>query len=187
MISKEKGQVQIKMYDHNRNSFIATLKNILLAPDQYDRLFYIIDLMDLGHDCLFHKGFCTVQFGNEKEGVVIISHIAQRKHAFLVKTKEKTKSKKIAHIKKVSLELLYHRFGKRSTRSLMAGDTANVWQDIELRIDLDPFCTSCHISSINKKYMSKNPLAPFKWVLIDIITETSPKSFTIKLTFLNIF
>ena len=40
--------------------------------------------------------------------------------------------------KKVSLELLHQIFGHISTRSLLAGDTANVWQDIELRVDPDP-------------------------------------------------
>ena len=42
----------------------------------------------------------------------------------------------------------------------MAGDTENVWKDIELRIYTDPFCTSCQISSMNKKARSKNPLKP---------------------------
>ena len=37
----------------------------------------------------------------------------------------------------------------------MAGDTYNVWKDIELRIDPDPFFTSCQISSMNKKARSK--------------------------------
>ena len=32
----------------------------------------------------------------------------------------------------------------------MAGDTANFYKDIELRIDLDHFCTSCHISLMKK-------------------------------------
>ena len=41
--------------------------------------------------------------------------------------------------KKVALELLHLRFGYRSTISCMAGDAANVWQDIELRIDPDRF------------------------------------------------
>ena len=40
----------------------------------------------------------------------------------------------------------------------MAGDTDNFLEDIELRIDPDPFCTSCHISSMKKKARSKNPL-----------------------------
>ena len=39
----------------------------------------------------------------------------------------------------------------------MAGDTDNIWEDIELMIDPDPFCTSCHISAMNKKAGSKNP------------------------------
>ena len=35
VISKQKGQVQIKMCDDNRDPFIATLQNVLLAPDFY--------------------------------------------------------------------------------------------------------------------------------------------------------
>ena len=59
--------------------------------------------------------------------------------------------------------------------------TATVCQDIELRIYPDPLCTLCHISSTNKKDRSKNtlkPKAPFKWVFIDIIPETTTKSLT---------
>ena len=74
--------------------------------------------------------------------------------------------------KKIALELMHHRLGHRSTRSLMAGDTANVWEDAELKIDADPFCTSCKISFMNKKARSKVPLkskAPFKWGFMDVI------------------
>ena len=70
----------------------------------------------------------------------------------------------------------------------MAGDTANVWEDIELRIDPDPFFTSCQISPMNKKARSKNPLnpkAPFKWIFMDIISATAPKSLTSDTTFSN--
>ena len=50
----------------------------------------------------------------------------------------------------------------------MAGDTENVWQDIGGRIDPEPFCTSCQISSMNKNARFQNPLkpkSPFKWIL----------------------
>ena len=70
----------------------------------------------------------------------------------------------------------------------VAGDTANVWEDLELRIDPDPFCTSCKISSMNKKDGSKIPLKPkahFKWVFMDIIPSTAPKSLTKDTTFSN--
>ena len=70
--------------------------------------------------------------------------------------------------KKITLELMHQRLGHRSTRSLMAGDTVNFWEDAELKIDADPFCTSCKISSMNKKARSNLPLkpkAPFKWVI----------------------
>ena len=81
-------------------------------------------------------------FGDEMKNAVNMPHSAHRKHAFLVKKKEKAKSKKIAPRKKVALVLLHHGLGQRSTRSLMAGDTENVWKDIELGIDTDPFLTS---------------------------------------------
>ena len=98
------------------------------------------------------------------------------------------KTKKLPSRKKIALELLHQRLGHRSTRSLLAGDTDNVWKDIELRIDPDPFCTSCQISPMNKKSMSKIPLkpkAPFKWVFMDIIPSTAPKRFTSETTFSN--
>ena len=90
--------------------------------------------------------------------------------------------------KKISLELLHQRLGHRHTRSLLAGDNANVWEDIELRIDPDNFFTSCQISSMNKKARSKIPLkpkSPFKWVFMDIISSTAPKSLTSDTTFSN--
>ena len=83
-----------------------------------------------------------------------------------------SKTKKLPARKKIDLELLHQRLGQGSTRSFLAGIIANFWEDIELRIDPDPFCTSCQISSMNKKARSKiwlKPKAPFKWVFIDII------------------
>ena len=87
--------------------------------------------------------------------------------------KEMPKTKKLPSRKKIALELLHQRLGHRSTRALLAGDTANVWEDIELIIYTDPFCTSCQISSMNKKSGSINQLkqkAPFKWVFMDMIS-----------------
>ena len=65
--AKQKGQVQIKMCNDNGKTFIATLYNVLLAPDLSDRLFSIIMVMNAGHNCLFQKRFCRVYFGAEKK------------------------------------------------------------------------------------------------------------------------
>ena len=84
--------------------------------------------------------------------------------------------------------MLHQRLGHRYTRSLLSGDTANVWEDVELRIDPDPFFTACQITSMNKKAGSKiplNPKAPFKWVLMNIIPSTAPESLTSDTTFSN--
>ena len=83
---------------------------------------------------------------------------------------------------------MHQRLGHRSTRSLIAVDTANVWEDAELKIYPDPFGISCKISSMNKKARSKLPLrpkAPFKWVFMDIIPSTAPKSLTNDTNFKN--
>ena len=78
-----------------------------------------------------------------------------------------SKAKKLPS-RKIALELLHHRLGHRSTRSLLAGGNYNIWGDIELRIYPDLFGTSCQISLMKKKARSKNPLnpkAPLNWVL----------------------
>ena len=107
-----------------------------------------------------------------EKNAVTLPHSAQRKHDFAGKIKNMSKKNKFPAREKISLELLHQRLWNRSTRSLVAGDTANVWEDVELRIDPDPFCTSCQIYPMNKKARSKIPLkpkAPFKWVFMDII------------------
>ena len=160
------------MCDDNGKKFVATLYNVLLAPDLCDRLFSIVALMNAGNKCLFHEGFCTVYFGAKEDNVVTLPHSAQRKHDFTGKIQDVSKKNKYPARKKIALELLHQRLGHRSTRSLLAVDTDNVWEDVELRIYPEPFCTSCQISSMNKKARSKIPLkpkAPFKWVFTDII------------------
>ena len=57
VMAKPKGQVRIIICDNNGDHFIATLHNVLLAPDLCDRLFSVIELINLGRSCLFHKGF----------------------------------------------------------------------------------------------------------------------------------
>ena len=99
-----------------------------------------------------------------------------------------SKKNKLPARKKIALELLHQRLGHRSTRLLLAGYTAYFWEDVELRIDPDPFFTSCQISSMNKKARSKNPLkpkSPFKWVFMDIIPSTALNILTSDTIFSN--
>ena len=69
------------MCNDNGKTFIATLYNVVLAPELCDRFFSIIKLMNAGHTCLFQKGFCTMYFREDNKNAVTLSHIAQRKHA----------------------------------------------------------------------------------------------------------
>ena len=101
------------MCDDNRKKFIANLYDVLLAPDLCDRLFSIITLMNAGHTCLFHKGFCTVYFGAKEDNAVTLPHSAKKKHAFTGKIKDLSKKNKLSARKKISLELLHLRLGHR--------------------------------------------------------------------------
>ena len=69
------------MCNDNRKIFVATLYNVLLAPELCDRLFSIITLINSGYKCLFNKGFCTVYFGAKEDNAVTLPHSAQIKHA----------------------------------------------------------------------------------------------------------
>ena len=82
------------MCDANRKTFIANLYNILLAPYLCDRLFEIIKLMNAGHTCIFHRGFCTVYFGVDKRNAVKLPQIEKRKHALTGKIKNMSKKNK---------------------------------------------------------------------------------------------
>ena len=106
------------MRNDNGKTFIATLYNVIVALDLCDRLFSIITLMNAGHTCLFHKGFCKVYFGGEKKNAVTLTHSAQRKHAFIGKIKNMSRKNKFPARKKIALELLHQILGHRSTRSL---------------------------------------------------------------------
>ena len=49
-----------------------------------------------------------------------------------------SKTKKLLSRKKIALELLHQRLDHKSTRSLLSWDTANVCENIYLKIDPDP-------------------------------------------------
>ena len=62
-----------------------------------------------------------------KQNLVTLPHRVQRKHKTLLKTKEKSKSKKEIPKKKVTLELLHQILGHRSTRSQLDGYAVDLW------------------------------------------------------------
>ena len=144
--------------------------------------------MNSGHNVFILQRALHGLLWNKIEKCSYITTYCTKKTCILGEIKEMSKTKKLPSRQNIALEILHQRLGHRSTRSLLAGDTANIWRDIELRIDLDSFCTSCQISSMNKKARSKIPLKPkssFKWVSMDIIPSTAPKILTSDTTFSN--
>ena len=144
--------------------------------------------MNLGCTCLFPKCFCTVYFGEKDKNAVTLPDSAQSKNEFLGEIKKMSKTKKLQSRNKIDLYLLHHRLSHRSTISLLAGYNATIWEDIDLGIYPDPFCTSCQISSMNKRDRSKNPLkakSPSRGGFTDIIPSTEPKILTSDTIFSN--
>ena len=111
LTKKQKGQVRIQICNDNGKPFIATLHNVLLAPELCDRLFLIITLMNSGHTCIFSKGFCTVFFRVEKKECSNINTQYTKEHAFLGKIMDMSKKNKSPARKKIALELLHKRSG----------------------------------------------------------------------------
>ena len=87
-------------------------------------------------------------FGAKDYNAVTLPHSTQRKHAFTGNIQDVSKKNKYPARNKIALESLHQILGHISTRSLIDGDTANVWEDVDIRIYPYPFCTSCHISSV---------------------------------------
>ena len=53
--------------------------------------------MNLGHTCLFRKGFCNVYFGAKEKNAVTLPHSAQRKHSYWGEIKGMSKTKKLPY------------------------------------------------------------------------------------------
>ena len=94
--AKQKGHVQIEIFNDNGYYSIASFHNALLAPNIWDRLFSIITLLNLGHTCSFQKGICTVYFGDMMKNVIISVHIVYGKHAMFGEIKIMSISKKLS-------------------------------------------------------------------------------------------
>ena len=183
--AKQQGTVHVLMYDDEGQHFQAVLKNVLYVPALADHLFSIISMMEAGHACTFHNGFCTLYFGDENTNTIMLAHRTERDRALPMRIRERKRKQTRSQ---VSLEHLHQCLGHRATRSLLAADAAGLWEDVEIRMDPDPFCTSCKVATITKKSRSKQPLdpvGPLKWVFMDIIPSPHSKSIDKEACFAN--
>ena len=138
------------MRDNNGKPFITALYNVLLALDLCNKLFSIITLMNLVHTWIFRKGFCMVLFSDKKQNVVTLRHSIQRKIYIFGTNEGKFIITKANSLKESFLGVIPSEIKHRSTRLLLVGYASNVCQEIELRLDPDPYCSSCQTSTINK-------------------------------------
>ena len=142
------------MCGDNGDTFIATLHNVILAPDLCDMLFSIITLINFEHTCLLQKRFRRCNLGTKRK-MHLLCHIMHSGNIHFWRKLKNVKINEVSTQGEISLELLHQRLGHRSTRSLLDGDAANIQQYIGPRIYPYPFCTSCQIYSMNNKNRSK--------------------------------
>ena len=71
---KQKGQVRIKMCNNNGKPFIATLHNVLLAPDLCDNLFSFINVM-IENNLPHKSGAKRTLYNVAMKGFPLLSHI----------------------------------------------------------------------------------------------------------------
>ena len=76
---QKKRQVWIKIYENNRDTFIATLHNVLLSRDRGNIIFSITTLMNLVHTFLFKKCFtrCNLE---PKRKIQLPCHIVHKEN-----------------------------------------------------------------------------------------------------------
>ena len=92
--AKQKGQIQIQICDNNGYPFIATLHNVILASDLYNRFSSVTALMNLGQTCFFHKWFplCTLE---QKRKIRLHCHIVPKGNMYFWGNKINVKDKEI--------------------------------------------------------------------------------------------
>ena len=59
--------------------------------------------------------------------------------------------------KSISLQLMHKRLGHRATKSILLAENANLYSDIKIIPDQDPFCTTCKLSTIRAQ--DRGPVA----------------------------
>ena len=175
------------MCDDNGKSFIATLYNVLLAPNLCDRLFSIITLMNSGHACLFHKGFCTVYFGSQKQNAVTLPHSAQRKNTFLGKIKDMSKKNQLTARKKIFI-ITTSEIRTQIHQIIVSWVYCKCLvrcRDTNRSIPFLHIVPNLFIEKKARSKISLKPKAPFKWFFMDTIPSTAPKILTSDTTFSN--
>jgi transposase InsO family protein len=88
-----------------------------------------------------------------------------------------------SHKKKIDLELAHARF-IRPSRALLAASSAEVWNDLSIRMSPDSDCISCRISTMKATARIKHPSTPVskpgQVIYLDILPAASDDSLTPK-------
>jgi transposase InsO family protein len=160
------GKIAVDMLDDEGIRVQAVLENVMYVPGLTQRLFSITDFVNNGNTATFEKNALRLYFGKRKIPVTIqmsngrVSAMPaqsklQEKKVQFTSSPSATKPKK-----RIRAELLHDRLGHRSTKTILAGSTHEVWSDVVAELTPDQDCIDCQIATIRSSDRNKHPHTP---------------------------
>jgi len=180
-----RGIVEINMIADDGLTLKAFLHGVIYVPGLKRRLFSVTAFASRGHYAIVRKNEIQLMFGNEGRPLTLmlrngmpIANNATLKQSVSIPEYEQQK-----HKKKIDLELAHARF-IRPSRALLAASSAEVWNDLSIRMSPDSDCISCRISTMKATARIKHPSTPVskpgQVIYLDILPAVSDDSLTPK-------
>jgi hypothetical protein len=152
-------------------------------------LFSVTSFASRGQYAIVRKNEIQLMFGQEERPLTLmlkngmhVTNNATVKKFTTVPEDVKQQSQK----KRIDLELAHARF-VRPSRALLAASSAEVWNDLTIRMSPDSDCISCRISTIKATAMIKHQSTPInkpgQVTYVDILPPVSAESLTPKSNF----
>ena len=184
-----RGIVEINMIADDGHPLKAYLHGVIYVPGLKRRLFSVTAFASRGHYAIVRKNEIQLMFGQEERPLTLmlrngmpVANNATVKQFTTVPEDLKQQSQK----KRIDLELAHARF-VRPSRALLAASSAEVWNDLTIRMSPDSDCISCRISTIKAtariKHQSTPVTKPGQVIYVDILPPVSADSLTPKSNF----
>jgi hypothetical protein len=129
---------------------------------------------------LKRSSFSVTTFASRGHYAIMpVANNATLKQSVSIPENEQQKS----HKKRIDLELAYARF-IRPSKALLPASSAEVWNDLSIRMSPDSDCISCRISTMKATARIKHPSTPVskpgQVMYVDILPDVSDDSLTPK-------
>jgi hypothetical protein len=185
-----RGIVEMNMIADDGLTLKASLHGVICVPGLKRHLFSVTAFASRGHYAIVRKNEIQLMFGNEGRPLTLMlkngmpaANNATLRQSVSIPENEQQKS----HKKKIDLELAHARF-IRPSRALLAASSAEVWNDLSIRMSPDYDCINCRIFAMKATARIKHPSTPVskpvQVIHVNILPAVSDDSLTPKSYFL---